>query len=87
MRVELLIPDVAATATPKALPDAFARALDGAAQTLGNANTAEDAFAAGTGSMQAAAYARAQADVAVAVASAVTGRIIQTLQALTSMQV
>jgi len=88
VRVEALIPDIApAPASPPALPDGFARALDAVASQLTDASHAEDAFAAGTGSLQAAAYARARADVAIAVATAFAGRTVQTVQSLLNMQV
>lgn len=88
MKIEALVPDVApASAAPAALPGAFAKALDGIASQLDAASRSEDAFAAGTGSLQDAAYARARADVAVAVATAFAGRTVQTVQSLLNMQV
>ncbi|HEY8322048.1 MAG TPA: flagellar hook-basal body complex protein FliE [Candidatus Baltobacteraceae bacterium] len=88
MRVEALLPDAAvATPVPPALPEAFARALDGVSDALTGANRAEDAFAAGRGSLQDAAYERARADVAISVAIAVAGRTAQVVQSLLSMQV
>ena len=88
MRVEPLIPDAAVAApSPPALPDAFARALDGVSDALTGATRAEDAFAAGRGSLQDAAYERARADIAISVATAVAGRTTQVVQSLLSMQV
>lgn len=88
MRVEALLPDVAmAASSPPALPDAFARALDGISGALTDATGAEDAFAAGRGSLQDAAYERARADVAISVATAAAGRATQVVQSLLSMQV
>lgn len=88
MRVEALLPDAAiAAAPPPALPGAFARALDGVSEALTGATRAEDAFAAGRGSLQDAAYERARADIAVSVATAVAGRTAQVVQSLLSMQV
>ena len=88
MRVEALLPDAAIAApSPPALPDAFARALDGVSGALGDATRAEDAFAAGRGSLQDAAYERARADIAISVATAVAGRTAQVVQSLLSMQV
>lgn len=88
MRVEALLPDAAIAApSPPALPDAFARALDGVSDTLAEATRAEDAFATGRGSLQDAAYGRARADIAISVATAVAGRTTQVVQSLLSMQV
>lgn len=88
MKVEALLPDAAIAApAPPALPDAFARALDGVSETLADATRAEDAFAAGRGSLQDAAYERARADIAISVATAVVGRTTQVVQSLLSMQV
>jgi flagellar hook-basal body complex protein FliE len=83
-----LLPDTAIVApAPPALPDAFARALDGVSDSLTGATRAEDAFASGTGSLQDAAYERARADIAISVATAVAGRTTQVVQSLLSMQV
>jgi len=88
VRVEALLRDAAiATAPPPALPGAFAQALDGVNDALTGASRAEDAFAAGRGSLQDAAYERARADIAISVATAVAGRTAQVVQSLLSMQV
>ena len=88
MRIEALVPDAAIAApAPPALPEAFARALDGVSDALTGATRAEDAFAAGRGSLQDAAYERARADIAISVATAVAGRTAQVAQSLLSMQV
>jgi flagellar hook-basal body complex protein FliE len=54
---------------------------------LGKAQSAEDAFAAGTGDLQSAVYERARADVALSVATAAAQRTVQALQAVLNMQV
>jgi len=88
VRIEALVPDAAIAApAPPALPEAFARALDGVSDALTGATRAEDAFAAGRGSLQDAAYERARADIAISVATAVAGRTAQVAQSLLSMQV
>ena len=88
MRVEALLPDAAVVpSAPPALPDAFARALDGIGASLNDATRAEDAFAGGRGSLQDAAYERARADIAISVATAAAGRTTQMVQSLLSMQI
>ena len=88
MRVELLQPDVA-PAPSEPQPDAagFGRALDAIGQLLGDATQAEDAYAGGTGSLQDAVYHRAQADVALSVATAAAQRAAQAVQTLLNLQV
>lgn len=88
MRVELLQPDIAPVASGPQ-PDAagFGRALDAIGQLLGDATHAEDAYAAGTGSLSDAVYRRAQADVALSVAAAVAQRAAQAVQTLLNLQV
>lgn len=88
MRVEPLVPDVA----PSRLPDAgagadFARALDALGATLAGAESAEDAFAYGRGSLQDAVYERARADVALSVATATAQRTAQAITSILNMQV
>jgi flagellar hook-basal body complex protein FliE len=88
VRVELLQPDAApAQAVPPGDALAFGTALDAVGTVLGDATNAEDAYAAGSGSLQNAAYARAQADVALAIATAVAQRAAQAVQSLMNMQV
>jgi flagellar hook-basal body complex protein FliE len=88
MKVELLVPDAGVPASAAA-PDAgaFARALDALADVAGAATDAEDAFAAGRGTLQAAVYDRARADVALAVATAAAQRTAQSLSSILNMQV
>lgn len=88
MTVEPLVPDVAPFATgASADAGGFARALDAVAGLLDGANRAEDAFAYGGGSLQAAVYERAQADVALSVATATAQRLTQAVQSVLNMQV
>lgn len=65
----------------------FGKILNDLGSALGSANTAEDAFANGTGDLQNAIYERARADVALAVATAASQRAAQALQAIFTMQV
>ena len=65
----------------------FGKILNGLGSVLGGANSAEDAFANGTGDLQSAIYERARADVALAVATAASQRAAQALQAIFTMQV
>ena len=88
MRVEPLVADVAQEPPADAAdPGAFARALDGVGSVLQRAEQAEDAFAAGSGTLQDAMYERARADVALSVAAASMQRTAQALQSILSMQV
>jgi flagellar hook-basal body complex protein FliE len=88
MRVEPLLPDTAALSVPGAADaHGFTRTLDALAGLFNEANAAEDAFAAGGGSLQDAMYERARADVALSVATATAQRIAQSLQAVLNMQI
>ena len=91
MRVELLQPDVAPGAAVAASPAsggaAFERALDAIGSVLAGATNAEDAYANGTGSLQEAMYRRAQADVALSVATAAAQRAAQAIQSVMNLQV
>ena len=88
MKVELLAPDVAPPLSqPTGEGTAFARALGTVGTQLEQATNAEDAFANGGGSLQAAMYERARADVALSVATAAAGRMAQAINALLNMQV
>lgn len=87
MRVEPLVPDLP-TATDRTGDAAdFARALDALGQTLTGATRAENDFAYGRGSLATAVYERAQADVALAVATSTVSRIAQAVQSVLNMQV
>jgi len=85
--VEPLVPDAPVASAPPHGDDLFSRALDAVADTLTGATRAEDAFAYGRGSLQDAVYERAQADVALAVATATAQRLAQAVQSVLNMQV
>jgi flagellar hook-basal body complex protein FliE len=91
MKVELLRPDL--PAAPEHLKNGAdaAKLFAGVAQALGStlerAEAAENAFAGGAGSLQAAIYERARADVALSVATAAAGRTTQAIQSILNMQV
>ncbi|HKU80914.1 MAG TPA: flagellar hook-basal body complex protein FliE [Candidatus Tumulicola sp.] len=89
MRVEPLLPDTAAPALAPETPDAgaFNRSLDALGSALERAQASEDAFAAGSGSLQDAMYDRARADVALSVATAAAQRCAQAVQSLLNMQI
>jgi flagellar hook-basal body complex protein FliE len=88
MKVEPLVPDIAPRPSANSAPaDAFTRALDGVGALLSGASAAEDRYAGGTGSLQAAMVERARADVALAVATATAQRSAQALTAILNMQI
>lgn len=88
MRVELLTPDAALQTAPSPGDESgFGRALDAIGRVLGDATRAEDAYAGGTGSLQDAMYQRAQADVALSVATATAQRAAQAVQTLLNLQI
>ena len=66
-----------------ALGDAFGAA----ATALGRADSAENAFAAGRGGLQEMVLERAQADVALSIASAAASRAAQSLSTILGMQI
>ncbi|MGC8485848.1 MAG: flagellar hook-basal body complex protein FliE [Candidatus Baltobacteraceae bacterium] len=88
MTVRPLLPDEALVSAPSATAKgAFAAIVDALGATLQKGSQAEDAFAAGRGSLRDAVYARAKADVAVEVASAELQHAAQALQSILTMQV
>lgn len=88
MTVELIVPDVAPAATPPAADAArFGDALNALGAVFDRANRSENAFASGNGNLVQAVYERAQADVALSVATAAAQRAAQALQTVLSMQV
>ena len=93
MRVEPLVPDAPFASSLRGLPrgddgaGAFARALDGLGRALEDASSAEEAYANGAGSLTRAVYARARADVTLAVAAATVQRAAQAVQTLLNMQI
>lgn len=87
MRVEPIVPDLPKTAGDGGDASAFERALDAIGNSLSSASRAEDAFAYGNGTLQEAVYRRAQADVALAVATSSAQRVAQAVQSILNMQV
>jgi flagellar hook-basal body complex protein FliE len=91
MRVEPLVADVpslpARSADGDDAPELFAEALQALGATLTRAQSAEDAFAGGGGSLQDAVYERARADVALSVATAAAQRGAQAIQSIFNLQV
>lgn len=87
MRVEPIVPDL--PAAPDAREDGtdFTRALDAVGNSLTGAAAAEDAFAYGSGTLEAAVYERARADVALSVATATAQRLTQAIQSILNMQI
>jgi flagellar hook-basal body complex protein FliE len=65
----------------------FGRFSDAFGSMLEAAQSAEDAFAAGNGSLQDAVYERARADVALSIATAAAGRAAQAISSVMNMQV
>lgn len=87
MRVEPILPDAPTAPASDDGADKFTRALDAIATALTGANHAEDAFAYGRGTLEDAVYERAQADVALSIATATAQRITQAVQSVLNMQV
>jgi flagellar hook-basal body complex protein FliE len=88
MKVELLSPDTAPAPVPaSADTSGFGRALDAIGQALSDATQAEDVYASGSGSLQDAMYRRAQADVALSIATAAAQRTAQAVQTLLNLQI
>lgn len=88
MKVELLQPDAVPSNSPAPVDQTgFGRALDAIGSVLTDATQAEDAYASGAGSLQDAMYQRAQADVALTVATAAAQRAAQAIQTLVNLQI
>ncbi|MBV9333526.1 MAG: flagellar hook-basal body complex protein FliE [Candidatus Eremiobacteraeota bacterium] len=87
MTVEPLVPDAPPASESPRDDGLFAEALDAVADALSGATRAEDAFAYGRGTLQDAIYERAQADVALSVATATAQRLAQAVQSILNMQV
>lgn len=88
MRIEPLVPDMPITAHP-ATPNAngFSKVLDDIGAILDGAQSAENVFAEGHGSLSNAIYERARADVVLSVATTAVQRTAQGLQSILNMQV
>jgi flagellar hook-basal body complex protein FliE len=90
MTVEPLVPDAPQTLPPVDRADAqsaFGQILDAFGSTLESAQSAEDAFARGSGSLEEAVYERARADVALSIATAAAQRTAQAITSVLNMQV
>lgn len=87
MTVEPLVPDAPPAPVESSDASLFARGLDAVGAALAGATRAEDEFAGGRATLQAAVYERAQADVALSVATATAQRIAQAVQSVLNMQV
>lgn len=66
---------------------AVSKAIGAASDALGRADRAEHAFANGRGGLQEMTLERAQADIALSIASATTTHVAQSLQTILGMQV
>lgn len=96
MKVELLLPDTVPPSSgrspilgsePRSASGGWAEMLDAFGKALTDANATEDAYANGAGSLQDAMYQRAQADVALSVATAAAQRAAQAVQMLMNLQI
>jgi flagellar hook-basal body complex protein FliE len=90
MTVEPIVPDIAQSSAPRsgaADGGAFATALDAVGTLLDGAGRSEDLYANGLGSLQSAVIERAQADVALQIATAAAQRGVQAMQSILNMQV
>jgi len=89
MTVEPLLPDAPPIAGQPESSDAtgFERTLDELGNLLSQAQGAEDAFAAGGGSLQDAVYERARADVALSLATAAAQHGAAAISSILNMQV
>lgn len=96
MKIELLQPDTGPSSSerspipgsePRSASGGWAETLDAIGKVLTNATQAEDAYASGTGSLQDTMYQRAQADIALSVATAATQRVAQAVQTLMNLQI
>lgn len=72
---------------PRGFARILARAFGVASEALARADTAERAFESGRGGLQEMTLERAQADIALSIASAATSRVTQSLQTILGMQV
>jgi flagellar hook-basal body complex protein FliE len=87
------LPDAAADAVragsgeAASFAGALAKAFGDASASLEHADAAERAFTAGRGGLQEMVLERAQADVALSLASAAASRTTQTLSTILGMQV
>lgn len=89
MRIDPIVPDAAAAApSPRsASAGGFAQLVDSAAAQLDRADTAEAAFAHGTGGLQEMVVERARADISLSVAATAAQRAAQALNSILGMQI
>jgi hypothetical protein len=89
MRVEAIIPDVAAPTGPvqSASGHGFASLVDAAGAQLDRADAAESAYARGQGGLQEMVLERARADIALQVAATGAQHASQALNTLLGMQI
>ncbi len=87
MTVEPIVPDLPPSPNTAGDGSNFARELDALGNVVAGATRAEDAFAYGAGTLEAAVYERARADVALSVATAAAQRLTQAIQSVLNMQV
>lgn len=87
MRVEPIVPDLPPAPYVQEDGSDFMHALDAVGNSLTDATRAEDAFAYGSGTLEAAVYERARADVALSVATAAAQRLTQAIQSVLNMQI
>ncbi len=89
MRVEPLVLDLPqAHREPRRADSAgFGKLLDDLGAVLNRATGAENSYAGGQGNLGRAVYERAQADVALSVATAAAQRTVQAVQSVMNMQI
>jgi hypothetical protein len=89
MRVEAIIPDIAAPTGPvqSSAGNGFAALVDAAGSQLDRADAAESAYAHGQGGLQEMVLERARADIALQVAATGAQRASQALNTLLGMQI
>jgi flagellar hook-basal body complex protein FliE len=90
MRIETLVPDQGAppsTSTATSAGGVFGSLVDAAGTALARADSAEAAFARGSGGLQEMVVERARADITLAVATTGAQRAAQALNAILGMQI
>lgn len=87
MRIEPLLPDVAAAPAPRADGQSFAKLLDGVSAQLERADTTERAYTNGAGNLQEMVLDRARADIMLQVAATGAQRVAQGITTLFGMQI
>jgi len=72
---------------PSSFADALSNAFDAASGALARADRSERAYASGSGGLQAMVLDRAQADIALTIATTAASRTSQALSTILGMQV